>query len=256
MKGAIIIGLLFVILVSCYQYAEYKKEIKPVAIDVPIIKPADLLDTSFRTGCETISVSISQREPTVSQAITNSIIKYMRNKKVNVTRVSAGTIYRILNTIPRRSFVSRNRNKVYIGETFAYRMPKVIYVKIITDDYYLVRERIFGRDNLTRAISFRWLKSYEANVFDCSEMSAFLEFWLERYGFNADIVADHTHSWVLVEIEPGNWIAVEATGYEPSIMPWRKYNNRFKDIYMTIQHYSEEYDWWNSIMQGEGVIGR
>jgi len=256
MKYFVLCFIMLLIIVSCYQYVEYKREPTCDAIYVPVIKPADLLDTSIVTKGETLKASISVSEPTVSQAITNSLIRYLRIKGINVARVSSKTIYRILSEIPRRSFISRNRNMVYVGETFAYRLPKAIYIKIITDSYYLIRGRVFGRENLVRTLSFKWLKSYELNVFDCSEESAFLEFWLERNGFNTDMVIDSMHGWLIVEEEPGNWVNVEATGYSPSFIPKRKYRHRFKDIYEEISYFPKECDWWEEIKPGEGVIGR
>jgi len=256
MKYFIFVFFILFIIVSCYQYVEERSETRPIAVDVPLIKPADLLDASIKTKSEIVTATISLKEPTVSQAITNTIIRHFRGKGINVARVSKKTIYQILNTIPRRTFASKNLNKVLRGETFTFKMSVIVHIKITGDNYYLMRDRIYGRDNLKKAIAIKWLKPYEAHVFDCSEKSAFMEFWLERNGFNADIVADATHSWIKVEVEPGNWVDVEATGDEPSIMPWRKYNNRFKDIYMAIQYYGEEYDWWNSIKQGEKIIGR
>ncbi len=133
-------------------------------------------------------------------------------------------------------------------------MSVIVHIKIIGDNYYLMRDRIYGRDNLKKAIAIKWLKSYEAHVFDCSEKSAFMEFWLERNGFNADIVADATHSWIKVEVELGNWVDVEATGDGPSIMVRRKYTYRFKDIYDAIEYFRDEYDWWNEIKREERII--
>ncbi len=256
MKGAIIFGILFVVLVSCYQYAEYKKEIKPVAIYVPIIKPAELMDVSLKTNRELLTAIISMEEPTVSQAVLGSIMRYFKEKGLKVARVSERSVYNLIKTVPNRTFRSRNRNKVYLKEKFCFRLPKIVDVKLMTDDYYIPVDRKYGMDNLKDALNFQWLKSYEPNVFDCSEMSAFLEYWLERKGFNADIVLNSTHSWVVVEVEQSNWIAVEATGISPSIIPEKKYNHRFKDIYDAMSYFRDECDWWNEIKQGEKIIGR
>lgn len=258
MKRLMLFFLLSLIMISCYEYIETNPEIEPEpkAIDVPVIIPRDLINEAIRTRGEIIEVTISLQDPTVSQAIVNSIIRHFRDEGTNVARVSKKTIYRILSAIPRRAFRSNNRNIVTVGETFTYKLPGVIYVKKRADDYYLVRDRIYGLENLKKALAVKWLKPYEARVFDCSEMSAFLEYWLERNGFNTDIVLDSTHSWNLVEVEPGNWTHVEATGNSPSIMPRRKYNYRFKDIYDAIEYFCEEYDWWKEIRPGEGIIGR
>lgn len=258
MKRLILFILLALLMISCYEYIETKQEIEPEpkAIDVPVIIPRDLINEAIRTKGEIIEVTISLQDPTVSQAIVNSIIRHFRDEGINVARVSKKTIYRILSTIPRRAFRSNNRNIVAEGEIFTYKLPRVIYVKKRVDDYYLIRDRIYGLENLKKALAVKWLKPYEVHVFDCSEKSAFIEYWLERNGFNTDIVVDSTHSWVMVEFEPENWVDVEATGDGPNFMPRRKYNHRFKDIYDALEYFKAEYEWWKEIKPGEGIIGR
>lgn len=258
MKRLILFILLALIMISCYGYIETNPEIEPEpkAIDVPVIIPRNLINEAIRTRGEIITVTISLQDPTVSQAIVNSIIRHFRDKGINVSRVSKKTLYRILSTIPRRAFRSNNRNIVSLGETFTYKLPRVIYIKMRVDDYYLVRDRIYGLENLKKALAVKWLKPYEAHVFDCSEKSAFMEYWLERNGFNTYIVMDSIHSWVMAEVEPGNWVSVESTGDCPSFMVRRKHTYRFKDIYDAIEYFRKEYDWWKEIKPGEGIIGR
>lgn len=255
MKRTIFIGIMFVILVSCYQYVELKKEIKPVPINVPVIKPAELMDASLKTNGELLTVTISEAEPTVSQAVMGSLMRHFKGNKLKVARVSERSVYKIIKTMPNKTYRSRNRNKVYVGEKFNFKLPKYVDVKLMTDDYYISVERKYGLENLKEVLNFQWLKSYEPNVFDCSEMSAFLEYWLERKGFNTDIVLNSTHSWLVVEVQPGKWVHVEATGISPSIISEKNYIRRLKDIYDAMSYFRDECDWWEEIKK-EGVIGR
>lgn len=62
-------------------------------------------------------------------------------------------------------------------------------------------------------------RDYEGDVFDCSEATAMLEWLLEGAGFNAVIATNvrqgtlnlYGHSWVLVALDDGNTVAIEAT---------------------------------------------
>jgi len=256
MRRFVIYSLLVFAVISCYQYMEYRKEIlpTPTPIYVPVIEPNPLEDQAIYTKREKIQTAISAGQQSVSQAIVNTLKDYLKGKGIKAARISRKTISQVLGTISAKSFISRNPDKVSLGESFYYRLPKVIFVKVSVDDYYVMCERAYGLDTLKKVLSFKWLKPYEANVFDCSEMSAFLEYWLERNGFNADIVLDSRHSWLLVETEPGNWVDVEAT--VPDILPVREYKKRFRDIYEAVFYLKDDYNWWNEIRAGEDVIGR
>ena len=62
-----------------------------------------------------------------------------------------------------------------------------------------------------------WIEDYKVNCWDCSQMSAYMEFMLENCGYNVVIrVADvegkgYGHAWILVEFQQG-WLAYECTG--------------------------------------------
>ncbi|MBU2595013.1 MAG: hypothetical protein KKG02_10800 [Candidatus Edwardsbacteria bacterium] len=256
MKYFIFVFFILFIIVSCYQYVEERSETRLIAIDVPVIKPADLLDASIKTNKELLTAAISVAEPTVSQAVMGSTMRFFRERGIKVARISERSVYKIIKAVPNKTFRSRNRNKVFIGEKFNFRLPKIVDVKLMADNYYLFVNRKYGLENLKDVLNFKWLKSYEPNEFDCSEMSAFLEYWLERNGFNADIVLDLTHSWVVVEVEPSNWIHVEATGVNPSIITERKYIRRLKDIYDAMNYFRDECDWWKGMRNEGEVIGK
>jgi hypothetical protein len=106
---------------------------------------------------------------------------------------------------------------------------------------------------------WQWIKSaYEEFVFDCSEMSAYLEMKLENEGFHTIIAWGESpngngyHSWLLVEISEEKYVPVEATSVK-LVNPTHQYYDEYFDYeftFETIQDalaYSyEDYNWWDS----------
>lgn len=259
MKIFTIIAILLLILLSCYQYrARYVPREKPAPIYVQIPNMKDIRQDTIVTSGGTYMARISGDNKTVSHAVANSIRSYLLGKGITGEyKISRETLYGVVNSIPRRSFKSKNRNMVDIGEKFRFRMPKYILLnRNGFAEYYIYHKRVYGIDKLREVLTIRWLKAYEVNFFDCSEMSAFLEYWLENKGFNTDIVSDRSHSWVIVETEPGIWTHVESTSSAPYVINERPYNDRYKDIFQAIKSSPADYDWWNSVKPGEYIIGR
>lgn len=126
--------------------------------------------------------------------------------------------------------------------------------------YYLVpSEQEFGVSNLEDEISGRkWLRSYQEGVFDCSEMSAYLEWYLENEGWNAKIVIGDSpfssgkHAWLLVETNEGKYMPVEATSIrvvlwdDSNFDNYWDYDQRFETIHDAIEYNESEFDWWQS----------
>ena len=126
--------------------------------------------------------------------------------------------------------------------------------------YYVVpEEQKFGVYDLEDELyGIEWLYPYEENVFDCSEMSAVIEWYLENEGWNAIIAAGETpwdggaHAWVLVETSEGHYMPVESTTIE--IVWWEDpyfdnyfiYDYDFETIQEAIDFYESEFDWWKS----------
>lgn len=125
--------------------------------------------------------------------------------------------------------------------------------------YYIrPREQQFGIDKLDSFLSDKqWLQYYERGAFDCSHMSAYLEYKLENVGFNTLIVLGPTpwdpetsHAWLLVETSPGEYMPVEAT--YPSIVWWGDpyfdnyytYDHIFETIQEALDYWYEEFRWW------------
>lgn len=121
-------------------------------------------------------------------------------------------------------------------------------------------------------------RGYKANVFDCSESSAYLEWALENAGFDAQIAvgpppwdqSSGYHAWVIAYTKEYS-VAIEATaltgGYkfldlflfrtpgvvysnDPLIPGWQNYYNGydhlFRNTFEAIRYYgsTEEWNWW------------
>jgi len=108
------------------------------------------------------------------------------------------------------------------------------------------------------------LPPYQEDVWDCSNMAAYLEWLLENKGFNTSIVLsiyfpglgpDECHAWVAVDL-PNERVYIEPTlvdgGYPPIIRARDKeyeYYNRYEielvDIYDVMDLMDEgQYEWW------------
>ena len=90
---------------------------------------------------------------------------------------------------------------------------------------------------------------YIENVWDCSEMSFYLQHELEDRGYNAQVaqrIGSPGHSWVIVVTET-QIITIEATTMQ--IVPFRSdFQRVFRNATDAINHGVEEseVDWWNN----------
>jgi len=124
--------------------------------------------------------------------------------------------------------------------------------------YASLAEQRYGVDDLKEYLD-RWEWSegaYTGDVFDCSEMSAYLEWKLENEGYHTVIVAGEApwgngyHAWLLVEVEPEGYMPVEATTYDlvgwddPSFDNYFVYELEFENIQDALEYSYEEFDWW------------
>ena len=116
------------------------------------------------------------------------------------------------------------------------------------------------------SLQIPWQLCYKAHVFDCSEMTAYLEYVLERHGFTAEIAHGKVkgvgfHAWVLVYNDVADcWVPIEATSpigtveasitvlfqmvTGDSLIDYLSPTSRDADIYHLTP--MSEYDWWNS----------
>jgi len=105
---------------------------------------------------------------------------------------------------------------------------------------------------------WQWTEeAYVADEFDCSEMSAYLEWKLENEGYNTVIVTGDSpfgvgkHAWLLVQTSTEGYMPVEPTTY--SIVYWSDiyfddyfvYDYEFENIQEALDYSSNEFDWWN-----------
>lgn len=119
--------------------------------------------------------------------------------------------------------------------------------------YYNEVPQRYGIEELEIQLgSIRWSEgTYKLDEFDCSEMSAFAERWLENYGFHTYIVGtkggkDKGHAWILVEVDPNTYIAVETTYGEIVTEPqYYEYDLRFETIQEAVRYAPAEFDWWS-----------
>lgn len=133
----------------------------------------------------------------------------------------------------------------------------------IPSDYYnnmcIIPEGMGVKEWLTAA---EWVKPYELNSWDCSEMSAYTEWVLENCGYESMIrlqqIDDYRdHAFVMVRID-GEWKAYESVtrefmSYKLSLI----YTIEYPTIYDLFQHLTPtrfyfEYGWW--LREGAGVL--
>lgn len=124
----------------------------------------------------------------------------------------------------------------------------------IPEPYYTLVPQQYGLENLRGCLWGRgWNKEYEADIFDCTEMSAFLERWLENRGFHTYIVGGEyegePHAWVKVEVAPQKYVLVETTAVSVVMNKdeFNKYHrtNQYETIYDALERCQTAYDWWN-----------
>jgi len=127
--------------------------------------------------------------------------------------------------------------------------------------YYadLAKQR-YGVDDLQEYLDrWEWVEgSYVQGSFDCSEMSAYIEWRLENEGYHTRIVCGKSpwgsgyHAWLLVETSVGKYMPVEATAYD--MVSWYssyfnnyfKYDRSFETIQDALAYSQSEFDWWNT----------
>ena len=125
--------------------------------------------------------------------------------------------------------------------------------------YYVKPEQKFGVYDLEDELyGLEWIEPYQESVFDCSEMSAYLEWYLENEGWHTYIVCGETpwdggyHAWLLVETSTDHYMPVESTTIEivwwdnPYFDNYFIYDYRFETIQEAVDYNESEFDWWKS----------
>jgi hypothetical protein len=127
------------------------------------------------------------------------------------------------------------------------------------DFYYIEPEQKYGVYDLSDWLNkWKWIKPYQEGVFDCSEMSAYLEWKLENEGWHTKIIVGDSpfgsgrHAWLLVETSNGKYMPVESTNMavvlweSPYFDNYFKYDHSFETIQETLVYSETEFDWWKS----------
>ncbi|MBE6034575.1 MAG: hypothetical protein E7222_07715 [Clostridiales bacterium] len=123
-------------------------------------------------------------------------------------------------------------------------------------DPYDIPTRTEGAMELMAEYYPDWEASYQFNEFDCSEMSAYLSYYLKACGIPNTIIAGETasgegHTWIEVPVKTAygtSKIIVESTTFEvlnPSDPIVNAYYSKYKK-YDLKKLKSTELDWWNS----------
>jgi len=127
------------------------------------------------------------------------------------------------------------------------------------DFYYIKPEQKYGVYDLSDWLNrWKWIKPYQEGVFDCSEMSAYLEWKLENEGWHTKIIVGDSpfgsgqHAWLLVETSNGKYMPVESTNMavllwdSPHFDNYFKYDRSFETIQDALKYSETEFDWWKS----------
>lgn len=128
--------------------------------------------------------------------------------------------------------------------------------------YYAARcEQRYGVDDLEAYLD-RWQWSegaYVMNKFDCSEMSAYIEWRLESEGYHTLIVVgqcpsepETRHAWLLAETSSDKYMPVEATQF--ALVKWDnlyfhqyfEYDHSFETIADALEYDYDGFNWWES----------
>lgn len=122
--------------------------------------------------------------------------------------------------------------------------------------YYIPTDKTYGAAALQEYLqSRRWKEGLEKE-FDCSQMSAYLEWKLENEGFHTIIVGGDSpdgsgrHAWLLVETIEGKYTPVEATARSivdqssPYFDNYFRYEFYFETIQEAVSYSPTEFEWW------------
>ena len=140
-----------------------------------------------------------------------------------------------------------------VGIYFQLRGEVVECPDYVPEPYYISTSQQYGEDILQGYLQgWYWSTPYEADVFDCTEMSALLERWLENKGFHTYIAGgqlnNDPHCWLRVEVAPSKYVIVEATTSRViTDAEYNKYHetDQFETIYDAVKINLSAFDWWN-----------
>lgn len=120
----------------------------------------------------------------------------------------------------------------------------------------LVAEWADGYDLHTVLDNLRFKETYRVHYYDCTQMSALMEWIAENMGYEAKIGCGNHHCWVLVRYEDGVWKAYESvaggdtTAYVPAPHTYYSPDYGYASIEEVLAAGSDivaEYNWWSKI---------
>ena len=157
-------------------------------------------------------------------------------------------------------------------------LPGMSY-KSIPDDYYPngethIRDLPRGLEPIRRIVEgYKWTREPEDDVWDCTEMSAFLERELEINHIPAIIAKGGGHSWVIAYYFDEEAKRLEAIAIDARIERNRSlifplddvleegtnyYSPKhvYCNIYEAVESFrgSKEFDWWNIVSEDNALI--
>lgn len=226
------------------NYFEHGK-IRPIQVRIPNFNAEEIIETEQ----EEFVIKVKEGD-CLSHIVAWCLNEYLRSNGHQGLLKFKETLYDIVNSIKTRS---HNPDLIYPGEVISFKLPKTL--KLFKFDYYRQTKQIYGMDTLGKLIDFYWLIEYN-DQFDCSQRSAFVEYYLENEGFRTDIVCSSIHSWCAVEVHPDLWIDVECVSSPPETgSTIGHYDVRYENIYEAFEDSPDEFDWWNAIKEGK-IIGK
>jgi len=233
------------IFISCSKIYFDRDEISPLYVRMPDFNKEECVETNG----EEFIIKVKEGD-CLSKIVQWCLNEYLQNKGNKGMFKFRETLYEIVNSIKTKS---GNHDLIYPSEVISFRLPERFIVYEF--DYYRPAKQVYGLDKLKKILDFYWLISYNKNVFNCSERSAFVKYYLENEGFNTAVVGNENHAWVIVEYEPGERVNVECVSSPPAIgKAPDNYKVRYENIYEAIEAEPREYDWWNRVKGA--VIGR
>ena len=133
--------------------------------------------------------------------------------------------------------------------------PEPVYVSL--EGYYECGCQLPADMTMEEYLTSEWETPYKEDGWDCSQMSAYTEWFVENCGYDAVIVVSTGHGWVSIDIDrDGTFYQYEATGCfwitaEDIAESKEMYTikREYEDIYEIQEVYSEaqfveEWGWW------------
>ncbi len=124
-----------------------------------------------------------------------------------------------------------------------------------SESYYIPEERQNKSISELRAVltEIEYPHSYKENVFDCSEMTAYCEWFLENRGYKTVICTNETwrHAYVRVENLDEGFVYVECVPpiHITNDTRYAEPEGIYEDIEDALKDYPYEFDWWWGIVE-------